>query len=492
MISEKLKKARAYEEKYAGFIPDEARPVYHLTPRIGWMNDPNGFSIYKGEYHLFYQYHPYSMNWGPVHWGHAVSTDLLHWNYLPCALAPDEDYDGFGCFSGSAVELSDGRHLLMYTGVREETREDGVKEAIQTQCIAIGDGLDYEKLEANPVLDVKDLPRGGSRADFRDPKIWEEEDGTYAAIVGNRTDDGSGSLLLFRSEDGLQWHFDTMVDRCYNEFGKMWECPDMFELDGKTVLMVSPQEMCQSGLEFHNGNATMYLTGIYDKEKKSFSRESLGAIDYGIDFYATQTIKAPDGRRIMIAWMQNWDGCVNPGEPFRWFGQLTTPRELHLKDGKLIQNPIREIEKLRGRRVYHKIILCEENALQGVFGRVLDMTVTLTPLEGEDYGVFRIRLAKRSRHFSVITFNSQTSVLKIDRRNSGSCHDIVHERKCFVRRQGGKLKLRILMDRFSIEVFANDGEQALSATLYTPQTANGISFEADGRVEMEVEKYDLL
>lgn len=161
-MTEKLKKAREYEEKYARFISDEERPAYHLTPRIGWMNDPNGFSFYNGAYHLFYQYHPYSLEWGPMHWGHAVSRDLLHWEYLPCALAPDQDYDGFGCFSGSASELPDGRQLLMYTGVREEMCEDGRQKTVQTQCMAVGDGLNYEKYEANPVLDETSLPVGGA------------------------------------------------------------------------------------------------------------------------------------------------------------------------------------------------------------------------------------------------------------------------------------------------------------------------------------------
>ena len=117
MTSEILKKARAYEEKYSVFIKDEDRPAFHLSPRIGWMNDPNGFSLYKGQYHLFYQYHPYSTQWGPMHWGHVVSSDMLRWTYLPAAIAPDQEYDQNGCFSGSALELDDGRQLLLYTGV---------------------------------------------------------------------------------------------------------------------------------------------------------------------------------------------------------------------------------------------------------------------------------------------------------------------------------------------------------------------------------------
>ena len=115
----KLIFARAYENEMAKRILPENRPLLHLSPLVGWMNDPNGFSYYQGQYHLFYQYHPYDITWGPMHWGHAVSKDLLHWTYLPVVMAPDNDYDSFGCFSGSALELPDGRHMLMYTGVRK-------------------------------------------------------------------------------------------------------------------------------------------------------------------------------------------------------------------------------------------------------------------------------------------------------------------------------------------------------------------------------------
>ena len=153
---------------------------FWLTPYVGWMNDPNGFSFYNGQYHMFYQYNPYDTKWGPMHWGHAVSKDLLHWEYLPCALAPDVPYDnGPGCFSGSAVETEDGKQLLLYTSVFPEEQPDGGMRDIQTQAIAIGDGLNYEKPLDHPVLTVRDIPAGYSKFDFRDPKIWREEDGYY-------------------------------------------------------------------------------------------------------------------------------------------------------------------------------------------------------------------------------------------------------------------------------------------------------------------------
>ena len=132
MTSQILRDARRYEEEKERKIAKEPRPDFHLSARVGWMNDPNGFSYYKGEYHMFYQYHPFSPYWGPMHWGHAVSEDLLHWKHLPAALAPDMDYDRDGCFSGSAVVMPDGRHLLMYTGVVKETQPDGSSREVQT------------------------------------------------------------------------------------------------------------------------------------------------------------------------------------------------------------------------------------------------------------------------------------------------------------------------------------------------------------------------
>ena len=136
-MSEMLEKARKYEDEQGKQIKAEDRPAFHISPYVGWMNDPNGFSYYRGEYHLFYQYNPYDTHWDSMHWGHVVSKDLLHWEYLPAALAPDEDYDKIGCFSGSAIELDDGRQLLMYTAVDHETLEDGSKRDRSTDMLQL-------------------------------------------------------------------------------------------------------------------------------------------------------------------------------------------------------------------------------------------------------------------------------------------------------------------------------------------------------------------
>ncbi len=493
MPSEALQKARAFEAQYASHIPESERPAFHATPTIGWMNDPNGFSLYKGEYHLFYQYHPYSNEWGPMHWGHLKSRDLIRWERLPVAMAPDMPYDGSGCFSGSAVELPDGRQLLLYTGVRRERNPDGFLQDIQTQCIAVGDGINYEKLPENPVLMGHDLPEGGSTIDFRDPKIWLDADGNFYAVAGNRSADGSGAILLYRSVDGFKWELVRTLEACCNQYGKMWECPDFFPLDGKHVLITSPQEMEPVGLEFHVGSGTLCLIGEYGGPEKGFCREFAQAIDYGLDFYAPQTLLAADGRRILVAWMQNWSTVGAKPSHCRWFGQMTLPRELSVRGGRLYQNPVRELERYRGRCVaHHNIPVSGEITLPGIQGRTLDMTVTVRPIGHETCRWFRIRVAKDGSHETIIRYRPDQGTIKIDRTRSGLLHDIVHTRSFLVQPRDGELKLRIILDRFSLELFVNDGEQAASTVLYTRQEADAISFEAGGGVLMDVVKYDLI
>ncbi|MCX4328156.1 MAG: glycoside hydrolase family 32 protein [Lachnospiraceae bacterium] len=494
MTSQTLREARKYEEASEKFIKKEERPDFHLSVRTGWLNDPNGFSYYKGKYHMFYQYHPYESKWGPMHWGHAVSDDLLRWEYLPAALAPDEAYDRDGCFSGSAVVLPDGRQLLMYTGVLKEHQANGTYCEIQTQCIAAGDGIDYEKYAKNPVISEKDLPEGASRFDFRDPKIWQKEDGTYCCVIGNRQTGGSGQILLYTSPDGFEWKFKNILVSNNGRFGNMWECPDFFKLDGKWVLVTSPQDMLPKGLEYHNGNGTLCLIGEFDEEKGIFREEYNQTVDYGIDFYAPQTILTPDGRRVMIGWMQNWDTCNMRSADEKWFGQMSLPRELFIKNGRLYQKPLKELEKKRCNKVVHKnIIFSGETTLEGINGRIIDLELNIRPASGQNlYQKFAVRFAKNDKYHTSLSFRPWESVLKVDRKFSGSRRAIIHQRRCIADTRDKELKLRIILDRFSAEIFVNDGEQVLSVTMYTEQSADGISFFTDGSVEMDVVKYDLL
>ena len=448
-------------------IRPEDRPAFHLSARVGWLKDPNGFSFYDGQYHMFYQYHPYDSHWGPMHWGHAVSRDLLHWDYLPAAMAPDMPYDYDGCYSGSALTAPDGRHLLMYTGVQRVPQPDGSFRHLQTQNLAFGDGTDYEKFAGNPVISTMDLPAGGSPYDFRDPKLLRLPDGGYRALVAN-DGDGGGRILCYDSPDAVRWRFAGVLAENRGRLGQMWECPDLFELDGRQILLVSSQDMLPKGFEYHNGNGTFCLLGKLDGKNRLIE----------------------DGRRVMIGWMQNWDTCNLHTRSKPWFGQMSLPRELSVKHGRLYQNPIRELESLRcGEAIHENVRLTDgEITLPGVSGRTVDLEVEV---EGERYNRFAIRFAKNDHYHTGVSFRPHESVLKIDRKFSGSRRAIIHQRRAKIDHEHGRIRLRLILDRFSAEVFVNDGEKVMSATIYTDLSAEGISFFADGAVRFSVKKYDL-
>lgn len=488
-MSEKLKQARSFVDAHMPSADDERLPHYHVTGGVGWINDPNGFSTYQGEYHLFFQYHPYGNYWGPMHWGHVKSKDLIHWERLPVALAPDEPYDAFGVFSGSGVETPDGKHLLLYTGVHTEREPDGTRYEVQKQCVAIGDGVDYEKVAENPVIDSDQLPEGGSPRDFRDPKIWQE-DGKYYAVAANRFPDGAGAVLLYESEDAIHWRLKGAPAVSGGRYGQMWECPDLFQLDGEAVLVVSAFELIETGLELLPGNGVLALIGEYDKESCKLTEKHVHAADYGLDFYAPQTTLTPDGRRVMVGWMQYWDSTKYPPKDLPFFGQLTVPRELRVSGGRLYQTPVRELEACRGEAVrFENIPINGELTLPGVEGRCLDMTVKLHT--GNDLQSFTIFLAADEERRTSITFKAHDKTLTVDRTHSGYRAPVRQTRTLAIWPHGNVLTIRILLDRWSMELFLNDGEKAASFTLYTPQEAKGIRFESEGSAKLDVESYPL-
>ncbi len=481
-----LEKVRKYEKEFINCISKEEKPSFHLCAPIGWINDPNGFSTFNNEYHLFYQYHPYDVVWGPMYWGHSKTNDFIKWEQLPIALAPEASYDMGGCFSGSALEY-DGKHVIMYTGVLDNKDENGERVVRQTQCIAIGDGENYEKLECNPVITHEMLPEGSSLEDFRDPKIWREGEEFYC-VVASRSNDGSGQILMYKSNNLKEWEFVTIVDNSKNKVGRMWECPDLFSLNGKGVLIISPQEVKATKDGFHNGSNTAYLIEKYDNEKKSFERESCNVIDFGLDFYAPQTLESIDGRRIMIGWMHSWENRIVPGN-FKWCGMMTMPRELTIRDGCLIQNPIREIENYYKNTVeYNNLIIKDEVSLDGIFGRELDITIDIDGSQAEE---FKIKLAKNNEYETIISFNSKKNIIEFDRSYSGNYGDILHKREMKVRDKNGKVKMRLIIDKYSVEIFANDGEQVMTSTFYTPLEATGITFSSEGNSIINIKKHDI-
>lgn len=293
----------------------------HFEPEKGWMNDPNGLCFFKGEYHAFFQHYPHAAKWGPMHWGHAVSGDLLHWREEPIALYPDMPYEnGGGCFSGSALE-KDGVLYLMYTSVS--------KEQGQTQSMAVSeDGLRFTKLAENPV--IAESPLDPENRDFRDPKLFAFGD-EYRMVCGAGTE-GLASVLLFRSKDLLRWEYMGPIFQS-RDFGAVPECPDLFPLGDKWVLLFSRMDEPRSA---------QFIVGSFDGER--FFPESFQQPEKGTDFYAPQTFTDQKGRRIMIGWLYSWDR-ETPESAVR-AGALSLPRELSLRDGKVINAPVEEARAL--------------------------------------------------------------------------------------------------------------------------------------------------
>ena len=538
IISKELAGAREYEEKQADLITDEMRPAYHFSPRTGWLNDPNGLSYYDGKYHLFYQYHPYSTYWGPMHWGHAVSDDLITWEYLPAALAPDTGYDYSGCFSGSAVTMDDGSHLLMYTSCGDSSGDPtGKGRWIQLQSIAIrkpGES-EYAKYEGNPVISESDIPEGGDPYEFRDPYMWRCDDGSYRVLVANgRTSAEDGTrLLLFRSEDGLNWGGGKVLFEDERRIGVMWECPNFFPLGGRHILMASPMDMqaeegeAVGSIRFPQGNNVCYITGDYDEQLEEFCPDADDAdagyfmyepVDGGLDFYAPQTFETVDGRRVMIGWMQDPSmSNLHSEDEFRIFGQMTVPRELTLKDGRLIQWPVSELEKYRQVPVVYRNISIgtkeaevsvgslkdiQGHSLNGIHGRMLDLELEIRPDEapGKDasgengelsYREFAVRFAAGDSRYTEFRYDPERSVVTVDRSHSGQSGKISGKRTIRVRERKGRLSIRMLIDRWSAEIFINKGEQVMSLTYYTDLSAEGIEFLADGTVTLDAAAYRL-
>ncbi len=295
---------------------------FHFHAQKGWINDPNGLCFFQGKYHAFFQHNPYASKWDTMHWGHAVSDDLIHWEEKPVALWPTEPYENDGgCFSGSAV-IHEGTMCLFYTSVSHELG--------QTQSLVTStDGVTFHKHPANPL--IRQAPPEGSR-DFRDPKVFRHENAWYMVCGSGR--DGVGKILLFRSDDLIHWEYRSVLLEGA-EFGGVLECPDLFPLGDKWVLMFS-----QMGRKTH---AIAFCVGRLEGE--TFYRERVCFPEAGPQFYAPQTFQAPDGRRLLMAWMYDWDREQRADDPF--MGALTVPRELRLTpEGGVAMFPVREASSL--------------------------------------------------------------------------------------------------------------------------------------------------
>lgn len=298
------------------------RYKYHFEPQKGWMNDPNGLVFFKGCYHAFFQHNPYAAHWDKMHWGHAVSTDLLTWKELDIALFPDMPYENEGgCYSGSAI-VKDDILYLFYTSVSHELG--------QTQSLAISeDGIHFTKYEGNPV--INHWPLQGSK-EFRDPMVFANPKGGYSMVIGS-DHDGHGRVLMYNSSDLFHWNYSHVLYEA-TDYNSTIECPNFFPLEDKYVLMYS----C---MDFHT-YSVRFVIGEFDGV--NFVPERICTPEAGPQFYAPQTFETPDKRRIMIGWFFDWKREVAPNAVSA--GALTVPREITLADGDIRTYPVREAASL--------------------------------------------------------------------------------------------------------------------------------------------------
>ncbi len=464
-------------------VNGNSRCTYHVMPPVGWMNDPNGFGEGFGKYHLFYQFYPYGPSWDSMHWGHYTTEDFVKWKMEPTALAPDGKDDCDGCYSGSSV-MKDGKMYLFYTSVA------GGK---QTQSLAVSeDGVHFEKLGV--VLSGDRLPAWCARSDFRDPKVFLRE-GKYYMLAGALTEKKEGAILLFRSDDLTKWEFVNAVRRDALTTRGIYECPDFFELGGKDVLLTSPQGYPTEDWRYENVQSSLYMLGALDVKRGEFLKEYEDEIDGGFDFYAPQTLKTRDGRIVMIAWMQMWQRFF-PTAKHGWAGSMTLPRELTLRDGRLFQSPVREIERYRWNPVrFSNATIGSGNELTKVNGSKVELSFTLDLGTAKQAGIKVFQSGERDAR---IYYDREKDRVVFDRSRMGIeiSHDADEKdasvRSVKVEIKNNRLSMRIFLDVSSCEVFLNGGERTMTGNVYSD--GDGISFFAEGGTAAieALEKYDIV
>ena len=447
-------------------MKDNSSPIFHITGGQGWINDPNGLVKFNGKYHIFYQYHPYSCEWGPMHWGHVVSEDLLHFRRLPIALTPGDEFDKDGCFSGTAL-VKDNILYIVYTGFINNDNPDDIK---QIQCLASSeDGIHFVKHGA--IITGEDLPDIYKSCDFRDPKLVYK-DGLYYLFAVAKKKSGGGSIVLYKSQDLKKWEFVSDV-LTHNSEGKMLECVDYHE--DLNLILYSEQDIpMNNSYQCHNIHSCAYEIGKLNDEYKFISKDEKKLLDYGFDFYAAQII---NNENILIAWLNMW-GRNNPTSKYGFAGMLTTPRKVYIEDGILTQKPL----------IYGEITLDKDinNHIDGH----LDVGVIHLNVEGLE--ALSINLRKGDNEVS--KFYLKDNEFYFDRSNSGEI--INGEEKDELSLKGiRKLPymrkdnddIYIVLDKYSIEIFVN----GISMSNIVVPNQNSDIYEIDiksNKVHIEVYK----
>jgi beta-fructofuranosidase len=433
------------------------------------MNDPNGLMHWRGRYHLFYQHNPHGAFWGTMHWGHAVSDDLVHWEHLPIALTPDPDGpDADGCFSGCAVDHN-GVPTLMYTGVRGNA---------QLPCLATSDDPDlitWHKHPANPLLPG---PPPGDFLIFRDHSVWNEA-GTWYHVIGAGIAGQGGTALLYRSEDLLNWeylHPLVIGDKdAYEPFwtGLAWECPDFFALGDAYTLLVSVWDGRP-----HN---VAWFTGEYQDRRLRITNQ--GLVDVGRSFYAPQKLIDSAGRRVLFGWLRE-RRSVEQQVAAGWSGVMSLPRILSLlPDGSLGMTPAPEVTRLRGRArqvAPRRIEPGTAVALDSVAGDCLEIDITLEAGDATGLGL-NVRCSPGGEEQTTIRFEPEEDRLIVDSTRASlnpEAQGAVHA--AALEPADEFLRLRIFLDRSVIEVFVND-RACITERIYPSRPDSlGIELFAEG------------
>jgi len=420
---------------------DPHRPRYHFLPPANWMNDPNGLIHWQGRYHLFYQYNPFEAVWGSMHWGHAESSDLVHWTDLPIALAPGPgEADKDHVFSGCAVD-GDGVPTLIYTGVRVEA--DGSRREVP--CLATSsDGLmTWHKHAGNPI--IPGPPPGLDVLGFRDHSVWKDGQ-TWYQLIGSGIPGVGGTALLYRSADLRSWEYvHPLCIGVASETGEMWECPDFFKLGDQHVLIVSPIPLRKS----------LYFVGSYREQR--FEPRSQGVIDDGGCFYAPQSFTDAQGRRIMFGWL--WEGrSENAQRAAGWAGVMSLPRVLSaMPDGRLAMQPAAELETLRRQhsRLTNLTLEPSDTRVLEPAGKALEINASIR-IDAAEQVALKVRCSPDGAEQTAIEYDGRSLVVNRERASLDPDTDRDRHATALALGPGEPLRLRVFVDRSVVEVFAND------------------------------------
>ena len=458
-------------------------PKYHLASFAGTMNHPNALVYFDNAYHLFYEQDIKLANGKivPV-WAHVTSKDLLKWKKLPLAIAPNEEYDKDGVFAGSAF-YENGLLNIFYTGYTQKKVDDKT-ENIETPCLATSkDGWYFGKSANNPL--IKNPPRYFNieffaNEFFRDPYVWKQGEKYYALIGTQYEKTKDGAVLLFESKDMRNWEFVNITAiGSKGEMGSNWDCPNFLHIGENDVLIINPTGIKPQGKMFLNKYISGAFIGKLDFNTGKFKQKGpFVLLDYGFDFYAPQVVKTPDGRNVVIGWLGMPDSVLHEASE-NWSGLMTLPRELKIVNEKLVVSPVEELKQLRGEPISHsEVKINGQKEFSNIKGDAYEIETTV---DLSNATTFCIKLRESKIQETTLCYDKASQILKLNREKSG--HALKGEREVKLPLENNLLKLRIFVDKSSIEVFAND--IAMTARVYPDKASDGIKFVSTGVAVMK-------